>query len=138
MKSLITLLVTVILTTETFTQTTIANFSYEITQEEENQDERFGSDNEVEIILKIDNQIVDSFSEYGELVLNDSKTVVDLTSELMEKHYEIVSKSPTKVIIKKNSFCSDCKKQETNKLIIYQKNSHGDWKFLSCSGDCTD
>lgn len=115
-----------------------ANFKLKVISKVENQDERFGTDSEIELYLIIENQKIDTYLEFGEPDLNSEKTYVQLNSEMSEKSYEIVSISTTKVLVKRNFFCSDCDIQESQFEKIYQKDAYGIWKYLSCSGDCED
>jgi hypothetical protein len=115
-----------------------ANFKYKVINQVENQDSRTGTDSETEVFLMIQNQLVDTYSEFGDPELDSSKTQIYLNSEMSEKNYEILSVSSTKVIVKRHFFCSDCEIQESEMEKIYLKETSGVWKYQSCSGDCED
>lgn len=115
-----------------------ANFKYKVVTQVENQDARAGADSEIEVYLMIQNQLVDTYSEFGDPELNPNKTYIDLSSEMSKTNYEIISVSSTKILVKRYFFCSDCEIQESQLEKVYQKDAAGIWKFMSCSGDCED
>ena len=114
------------------------SFKFKVINQAENQDARFGTDSETELYLMIQNQLVDTYSEFGDPQLDSNKTQVYLTSEMSEKSYNIVSISSSKVLVQRHFFCSDCEIQESEMEKVYQKDVSGIWKFQSCSGDCED
>lgn len=115
-----------------------ANFKFKVINQAENQDASYGTESETELYLMIQNQLVETYSEFGDPELNSNKTQVNLNSEMSEKSYEIVSISSSKVLVKRHFFCSDCDIQESEMEKVYQKDVSGIWKLLSCSGDCED
>lgn len=115
-----------------------ANFKFKIINQVGNQDERYGTDSETELYVMIQNQLVDTYSEFGVPELDSSKTRINLSSEMSEKNYEIIAISSNKVLVKRIVFCSDCDKQESEIEKVYQKDVTGIWQYLSCYGDCDD
>lgn len=113
-------------------------FTYKVIKQVENRDARVGTDSETEVYLMIQNQRVDTYSEYGDPELDSSKMQIYLNSEMSEKSYEIVSITPSKVSVKRSIFCSDCVDQESELVKVYQKDDSEIWKFSSCSGDCEE
>jgi chromosome segregation ATPase len=115
-----------------------AHFKLKVLKHAENQDGRFGSEDETEIYLMIQNQLIDTYSEFGTPELSSTNNKISIASEMSEMDYEIISINSKKVLVKRYFFCSDCEIQESKMEKIYQKNDSGIWKFISCSGDCED
>jgi hypothetical protein len=115
-----------------------AFFEYKIIKLVDNQDGRFGSDTEVKLNLIIQNQLVDTYSEFGIPELNSTKNEIFLTSEMSEKTYEIKPISATSIILKYHFFCSDCETQEKEFEKGYIKDDNGVWRYHSCIGDCEE
>jgi hypothetical protein len=114
----------------------IANFKYKVIKSAENQDQRPGNDSEVKVYLMIQNQLVDTYSDFGAPELESSKTQLYLNSKMSEKNYEIIPISSTKIQVKRHLFCSDCETQEHEMVKTYLKDGSGKWKYQSCKGDC--
>lgn len=115
-----------------------AIFTFKVITQVENRDARVGTDSETEVYLMIQNQRVDTYSEYGDPELDSSNRQIYLNSEMSEKSYEIVSITPSKVLVKRSIFCSDCVNQESELIKEYQKDVSGKWNYSSCSGDCEE
>jgi hypothetical protein len=69
----------------------ITNFKFKVIKSAENQDQRPGNDSEIEVYLMIQNQLIDTYTDFGTPELESNKTKLYLNSEMSEKNYEIIS-----------------------------------------------
>ncbi len=105
------------------------NFKFEIINKAENQDERFGTDSQIKIYPRIGNQIIDTYSDFGDTTLVDgNQHEFYLSSEFSDKYYQIIPISPTRVFITRWVHCFDCDIQDRYFYISYLKSNSGIWE----------
>lgn len=106
------------------------NFQFEIISKVENQDERFGTDSQINIYPRIGNQIIDTFSDFGDVSpIKDNQHEFYLSSEFSDKYYQIIPISPTRVFITRWVHCFDCDIQDRYFYISYLKSNSGIWEY---------
>jgi hypothetical protein len=101
-------------------------------------DERYGKDDKCLILIKSNQIVIDTMSAYGIPELIESKTTLYLTSNLIEKTYEIISSKTDEFVLHFSSYCADCDQQERTYDKKYLRNNQGNWKVNDCQGDCDD
>ena len=105
------------------------NFKFEIINKAENQDDRFGTDSQIKIYPRIGNQIVDTYSDFGDTTLvKGNQHEFYLSSEFSDKHYQFLTISPTRVIVTRWVHCFDCDIVDRYYYISYSKSSSGIWE----------
>ena len=114
----------------------VAFFKYEITNLVKSQNGRIGTASETEVYLIIEGNVIDTYNEYGNPDIDQKKQSISLLSDLSEKSYNVSASNSSKVIVSYYLFCSDCDMQESEKELVYLKNSAGQWIFSHCTGDC--
>lgn len=107
----------------------------------ENQDERFGTESSVEIVLFIDGQKIDTYFDYGDADFIDN--TLFLSSEVSEKSYTIHAEKETVkivyVVYGSTEFMEFDDQGEPIPMSTwetsYSKNG-STWKKTNCEGDC--
>lgn len=107
----------------------------------ENQDERFGTESSVEVVLYIDGQKTDTYFDYGDG--NFIENTLFLSSEVSEKSYTIHAEKETVkivyVVYGSTEFMEFDDQGEPIPLSTwetsYSKNGSS-WKKTGCEGDC--
>ncbi|MBN9292633.1 MAG: hypothetical protein J0G96_01490 [Flavobacteriia bacterium] len=110
-----------------------------------NIDEREGDESEVDVIVLIDNEEVDSYNDFGTAAIIEEDLY--LSSEISEKHYSFEFKDNKTIVITRSEFGSPELSrfdEEGNPIPLsqwvktYSKKENGNWVKVSCKGDCSN